>query len=90
MSAKRINKIAEGVDGTGGVDGYCWITYTLTKAGCGLTVFTRNLTCELEKGVEVPEDLWVAMSRPSGIDKYHAAIAKRLDEETGEHRILDA
>jgi hypothetical protein len=29
----------------------------------------------------VPDDRWLAMSRPSGIDKYHAAIEKLLDEE---------
>ena len=50
------------------------------KAGHGLTLFERELTCELDKGVEVPDDLWLAMSRPSGIDKYPAAIEKLLDE----------
>jgi hypothetical protein len=30
----------------------------------------------------------VAMLRPSGIDKYHDAIAKLLDEESAEHRVL--
>jgi hypothetical protein len=85
---RSVNGIAVDVDGSGGVEGYCWITYTFTKAGHGLTLFTRNLTCELEKGVEVPDDLWLAMSRPSGIDKYHAAIEKLLDEESGEHKVL--
>ena len=86
---RQVNNIAAGEDGSGGVKGYCWITYTFVEAGCGLTLFTRNLTCELEKGVDVPEDLWLAMSRPSGIDKYHEKIKELLDEEMGKHKILE-
>jgi hypothetical protein len=59
LFSRWVNKIVENVDGSGGVEGYCWITYMFREAGCGLTLFTRNLTCELETGVEVPEDLWL-------------------------------
>jgi hypothetical protein len=87
---RQVNNIAAGVDGRGGVPGYCRIAYTFMKAGCGLTLSTRNLTYELEKGVEVPDDLMLALSRPSGIDKYHAAVKRILDVEMAEHRILDS
>lgn len=86
---RQVNNVAAGEDGSGGVSGYCWITYTFMKAGHGLTLFTRNLTCELEKVVDVPDDLMLAMSRPSGIDKYHDAIKKLLDVEFVEHKVLD-
>lgn len=85
---RSINNIGVAKDGTGGAPGICWITYTFTKAGHGLTLFTRNLTVETEKFVHVPDDLMLTMARPEGIDKYHAAVEELLDVEQAEHKIL--
>lgn len=84
---RQINKIGERPDGSGGVDGFCWITYTFTKAGQGLTLFTRNLTSETDKLVHIEDDLMLAMARPEGIDKYHVEIEKLLDAEQDQHKI---
>jgi len=88
FSFRQVNKIGVRPGGSGGVDGYCWITYTFTKAGQGLTLFTRNLTVETEKFVHIEDDLMLAMARPEGIDKYHAEIEKTLDAEHSQHKIL--
>lgn len=71
-------------DGTGGVDGITTISYTFEpNVGHSMTLFTRNLTCELPKGVDIPDDLLTVCCRPGGIDRYHAAIEKELDEQHG-------
>lgn len=50
-------------------------TYTLEEAGDGSsTLFRSNLECESPKGTELPDDVFVAMAKPSGIDKYHNAL----------------
>lgn len=71
-------------DGTGGSKGFATIFYTFEPdAGHGMTLYTRNLTCELPKGVGIPDDLLTVCCRPDGIDRYHAAIEKALNEEFG-------
>lgn len=69
-------------DGSGGIDGITTISYTFEpNIGEGMTLFTRNLTCELPKGVGIPDDLLTVCCRPDGIDRYHEAIKKELDAE---------
>ncbi|KAK5168875.1 uncharacterized protein LTR77_006184 [Saxophila tyrrhenica] len=71
-------------DGTGGVKGMTTITYTFEDVGEGVTLGTRNLTCELPRGVSLPGDLLTVCCRPNGIERYHDAIKKELDEKQKE------
>jgi len=80
---QQINGIGNLPDGKGGVDGITTISYTFSSPGQGVTLFTRNLTCELPKGVDCPDDLLTVMARPGGIDRYHANIEKELDKIHG-------
>jgi hypothetical protein len=75
---------------TGGVKGATQIRYTFEEAeievdgkkGKG-TLFTRTLTCELPRGVEMPEDLLVVKMRTAGIERYHDAVATELAKVHG-------
>lgn len=78
---QQVNHIAAKSEGEGGIDGFTTISYTFERPGQGVTLFTRNLTCELPKGVGIPDDLLTVCCRPDGIDRYHAAIEKELDKE---------
>jgi hypothetical protein len=70
--------------GTGSVQGFTTISYTFEPdVGQGVTLSTRNLTCELPKGVGIPDDLLTVCCRPDGIDRYHAAVERELDEKFG-------
>ncbi|KAF2486136.1 hypothetical protein BDY17DRAFT_307686 [Neohortaea acidophila] len=81
---QQINKVGVNADGSGGVEGITTISYTFEpNIGHGMTLFTRNLTTELPKGVDIPDDLLTVCCRPGGIDRYHAAIEKELDAEFG-------
>lgn len=65
-----------------GVDGICTIAYTLQPVESGkATMFHRSLTIELPPGVDMPDDLLTVSARPAGIDRYHAAIEKELDNQ---------
>lgn len=79
----QVNKIGEKEDGEGGVEGFCTIEYNIEVVGHGVTLFKRSLTCELPKGVGIPDDLLTVCCRPDGIDKYHSNVEKKLDEEFG-------
>jgi hypothetical protein len=78
---RQVNNIGARSEGSGGVDGICWITYTLRKAGQGLTLFTRNLPAKTDKHVHIEDDMILAMAWPEGIDKYHADIGKTLSKD---------
>lgn len=67
-------------DGSGGVPGITTITYTFEEAGDGgsSTLFRRTLKCELPKGAELPDDVFLAMAKPSGIDQYHDALRQKM------------
>ena len=81
---QQTNKVGMKADGTGGVEGVTTISYDFEpNIGHGMTLFTRNLTTELQKGVDIPDDLITVCCRPGGIDRYHAAIEKELDEMYG-------
>ena len=80
---QQVDKVGMKSDGTGGVDGITTISYTFDRPGQGVTLFTRNLTCELPKGVDIPDDLLTVCCRPGGIDRYHAAVEKELDQQYG-------
>ena len=80
---QQVNKVGMKEDGSGGVDGFTTISYTFEQPGQGVTLFTRNLTCELPKGVGIPDDLLTVCCRPDGIDRYHLAVEKELDKEFG-------
>ena len=56
------------------------MTYTLRPAIDGQTLFSRTLHCELPHGVRIPDELLIARAQPAGIDGYHDAVAKALDE----------
>jgi hypothetical protein len=74
--------------GTGSVRGFTTISYTFEPdVGHGVTLFTRNLTCELPKGVGIPDDLLTVCCRPDEIDRYHAAVERELDERFGVKRV---
>jgi hypothetical protein len=74
--------------GTGSVQGFTTTPYTFEpEVGHGVTLFTRNLTCELPKGVGIPDDLLTVCCRPDGIDRYHAAAERELDEKFGAKRV---
>jgi hypothetical protein len=52
------HRAKRGWDGRG-EKGFCTISYTLEPdVGQGVTLFTRNLTRELPKGVGIPDDLF--------------------------------
>ena len=87
---QQINGIGAHVDGKGGIDGIATISYTFESPGQGVTLFTRNLTCELAKGVGIPDDLLTVCCRPDGIDRYHASIEKELDKMHGKASDQDA
>ncbi|KEQ97883.1 hypothetical protein AUEXF2481DRAFT_552426 [Aureobasidium subglaciale EXF-2481] len=80
---QQVNRVGMLEDGSGGVDGMVTISYTFETPGQGVTLFTRNLTIELPKGVGMPDDLLTVCCRPDGIDRYHAAVGKELDEQFG-------
>lgn len=81
---QQINDVGKHEDGRAGVGGITTISYTFENPGQGVTLFTRNLTIELPKGVGIPDDLLTVCCRPDGIGRYHAAIEKELDKEYGE------
>jgi hypothetical protein len=83
FAIQQQNDVGMKEDGTGGVKGITTITYTLEDVGEGVTLFTRNLTCELPRGVSIPDDLLTVCCRPSGIEKYHDEIKKQLGSSTG-------
>lgn len=84
FALQQVNKIGMLEDGTGGVDGFTTITYTFEEnIGCGKTLFTRNLTGELPRGVGLPDDLLTVCCRPDGIERYHDAVKRELDKEHG-------
>lgn len=81
------NDIGKLGDGSGAINGFTTISYTFEPdIGHGMTLFTRNLTCELPKGVGIPDDLLMVCCRPDGIDRYHAAIEKELNKKLGEKK----
>ncbi|EMC95534.1 hypothetical protein BAUCODRAFT_493068 [Baudoinia panamericana UAMH 10762] len=80
FAIQQQNNIAMKEDGTGGLPGITHITYTFEDVGEGVTLFTRNLTCELPRGVSLPDDLLTVCCRPQGIEKYHDAIKAQLTE----------
>lgn len=80
---QQVNDIAKPSETGKGIDGITTISYTFEQTGHGTTLFTRNLTCELPKGVGIPDDLLTVKCRPDGIDRYHAAIERELDQEFG-------
>ena len=80
---QQVNGIGKLPDGSGGVDGITTITYTFEEAGEGRSLFRRNLSCELPRGVDCPDDLLTVMARPGGIDRYHANIHKELAKSAG-------
>ncbi|KAL4805223.1 hypothetical protein BDV18DRAFT_142180 [Aspergillus unguis] len=77
---QQVDDIGKRADGTGGVKGTCTISYSFESTGHGVTLFTRNLTLDLPKGVRMPDDLLTVCARPDGIDRYHAAIEEQLDK----------
>jgi hypothetical protein len=82
------NNIGQKEDGTGGERGFVTISCTFEPdVGQGVTPFTRNLTCEVPKGVGIPNDLLTVCCRPDGIDRYHAAVERELDERFGVKRV---
>jgi hypothetical protein len=80
FAIQQQNDVAMKEDGTGGVKGITTITYTFEEVGEGITLFTRNLTCELPRGVSIPDDLLTVCCRPSGIEKYHDMIKEELNK----------
>lgn len=78
---QQVDGLAQAPDGTGGVDGITTISYAFEPCGDGMTLFTRTLHCELPRGVRLPDPLLVARAQPAGIDGYHEAIARALDEQ---------
>jgi len=66
-----------------GSQGFTTIAYRFEEAGEGRTLFVRTLTCEMPRGVGVPDDLLTVCCRPDGIERYHDAIRKELDEKHG-------
>lgn len=70
-------------DGTPGTQGFTTIVYRFEEASEGRTLFVRTLTCELPRGVGIPDDLLTVCCRPDGIERYHDAIKKELDEQNG-------
>lgn len=77
------NHIAAKSPNEGGFNGFTTISYVFEDVGEGVTLFTRNLTCELPRGVGIPDDLLTVCCRPDGIERYHDAIKKELDEKHG-------
>ena len=80
---QQVNKIGMREHGSGGHDGFTTISYTFEQPGQGVTLFTRNLTCELPKGVDIPDDLLTVKCRPGGIDRYHQRVEEEWDKEFG-------
>jgi hypothetical protein len=71
-------------DGTSeGSQGFTTIAYRFEEVGDGKTLFVRTLTCEMPRGVGIPDDLLTVCARPDGIERYHDAIKKELDEKHG-------
>ncbi|GAB7334337.1 hypothetical protein MBLNU13_g06355t1 [Cladosporium sp. NU13] len=64
-------------------EGFTTIAYRFEEVGEGKTLFVRTLTCEMPRGVGIPDDLLTVCARPDGIEKYHDAIKKELDEKHG-------
>ena len=66
-----------------GSQGFTTIAYRFEEVGEGKTLFVRTLTCEMPRGVGIPDDLLTVCARPDGIERYHDAIKKELDETHG-------
>ncbi|KAH8901425.1 hypothetical protein GQ53DRAFT_740356 [Thozetella sp. PMI_491] len=74
----------------GGVEGITKIEYIFEEAELPVhgeqvsgTLFKRTLTCELPRGIEMPEDLLVVKMRTAGIERYHDAVARELGKIHG-------
>lgn len=79
------DNIGEKEDGTSvGSQGFTTIAYRFEEVGEGKTLFVRTLTCEMSRGVSIPDDLLTVCARPDGIERYHDAIKKELDEKHGQ------
>jgi hypothetical protein len=77
------NDIGAKPDGTAGSKGFTTIAYRFEEISQGHTLFVRTLTCELPRGVGIPDDLLTVCCRPDGIERYHDAIKMELDAEHG-------
>ena len=84
------NGIGAKEDGSsGGSQGFTTIAYRFEGVGDEVegktprTLFVRTLTCEMPRGVGIPDDLLTVCARPDGIERYHDAIRKELDEKYG-------
>lgn len=64
-----------------GAQGFTTIAYRFEEISGGKTLFVRTLTCELPRGVGIPDDLLTVCCRPDGIERFHDAIKKELDEQ---------
>lgn len=78
------DNIGEKEDGSReGSQGFTTIAYRFEEAGEGRTLFVRTLTCEMPRGVGIPDDLLTVCARSDGIERYHDAIKKELNEQHG-------
>jgi hypothetical protein len=66
-----------------GSQGFTTIAYRFEEVGEGKTLFVRTLTCEMPRGVGIPDDLLTVCARPDGIERYHDAIRRELYEVYG-------
>ena len=64
-----------------GSKGFTTIAYRFEEVGQGGCLFVRTLTCELPRGVGIPDDLLTVCARPDRIERYHDAIRKELAEQ---------
>lgn len=65
-------------DGNGGLEGRMTIQYHFTSPGQGITLFSRTMTIEADKGAPLP-DAFFRIVNPANIDTYHAAVARELE-----------
>jgi hypothetical protein len=72
-----IGRLGHDRQGNGGMAGRITVSYTFTRPGRDVTLFSRTMTVEAPKDDPMP-DRFFQMVNPAKIDAYHAAVAREL------------
>ncbi|WP_099022861.1 SRPBCC family protein [Mycolicibacterium palauense] len=80
-----VGRLGHDREGNGGFEGRISVQYHFTEPGPGITLFRRTMTIEAPKHAPMPDGFFRIVN-PAFIDRYHAAVARELDQATAPAR----
>ena len=72
-----LGRLGHDREGNGGLDGRITVSYTFSRPGHDITLFSRTMTIETAKDAPLP-DRFFQVVNPAKIDAYHEAVAREL------------